>query len=128
MKNGKTPAPDREGDTLGYARVSTTDQDLAGQQDRLEKAGAVRIFTDVISGGKFDRPGFAELINQARPGDRLCVTRLDRLGRSLIELLETVEDLKKSTWSAWRRRSTPRRLPASWCSMSSARSRTSNAG
>ena len=95
MKNGKTPTTNREGDILGYARVSTTDQDLAGQQDRLEKAGAIRIFTDVISGGKFDRPGLAKLIDQARPGDRLCVTRLDRLGRSLIELLETVEDLKK---------------------------------
>ena len=44
MKNGNTPAASREGDTLGYARVSTTDQDLASQQDRLEKAGAIRIF------------------------------------------------------------------------------------
>lgn len=86
---------ERPGDTLGYARVSTTEQDLAGQLDRLEKAGAIRIFTDVMSGSKFERPGLAELVDHARPGDRLCVTRLDRLGRSLKELLETVEDLKK---------------------------------
>ena len=52
---------------------------------------AIRVFTDVVSGKNFKRPGLAELIEQARPGDRLCVTRLDRLGRSLRELLETVE-------------------------------------
>ena len=85
----------RAGDTLGYARVSTADQDLAGQKDRLEKAGAIRIFTDVMSGSKFGRPGLEELIDQARPGDRLCVTRLDRLGRSLKDLLEIADDLKK---------------------------------
>ena len=94
MKNDKKTAPAREGDTLGYARVSTDDQDLAGQIDRLEKAGAIRIFTDVMSGSKFDRPGLAELLDHARPGDRLCVTRLDRLGRSLKDLLEIAEDLK----------------------------------
>ncbi len=94
MRNGQTITPDRPGDTLGYARVSTAEQDLAGQRDRLEKAGAIRIFTDVMSGSKFERPGLAELVDHARPGDRLCVTRLDRLGRSLKELLETVEDLK----------------------------------
>ena len=52
------------------------------------------MFTDIISGKRFDRPGLTELIDHARPGDRLCVTRLDRLGRSLRELLETVDGLK----------------------------------
>ena len=80
---------------LGYARVSTTDQSLAPQKDRLHEAGAIRIFEDVISGKKFERPGLAALIDYARPGDSLTVTRLDRLGRSLKELLETVEDLWK---------------------------------
>ncbi len=94
MRTGQTITPERPGDTLGYARVSTSEQDLAGQRDRLEKAGAIRIFTDVMSGSKFERPGLAELVDHARPGDRLCVTRLDRLGRSLQELLKTVEDLK----------------------------------
>ena len=84
----------RKGDILGYARVSTADQDVAAQEDRLHQAGAVRIFVDVISGRQFERPGLSELIDHARPGDSLCVTRLDRLGRSLKELLETVENLK----------------------------------
>ena len=55
------------------------------------------MFTDVISGHRFERLGLAELVDHARPGDRLCVTRPDRLGRSLKELLETVEDLKRSS-------------------------------
>ena len=84
----------RPGDTLGYARVSTSDQNPDAQRARLVEAGAIRLFTDVVSGKRFDRPGLAELIDHARPGDRLCVTRLDRLGRSLRELLETVDDLK----------------------------------
>ena len=84
----------RPGDTLGHARVSTSDQNLEAQRVRLQEAGAIRIFTDVVSGKRFDRPGLADLIDHARAGDRLCVTRLDRLGRSLRELLETVDDLK----------------------------------
>ena len=84
----------RKGDILGYARVPTADQDVAAQQDRLHQAGAIRVFVDVISGKQFERPGLNELIDHARAGDSLCVTRLDRLGRSLKELLETVENLK----------------------------------
>ncbi len=89
-----TAAAARAGDTLGYARVSTNDQNPEAQHARLIEAGAIRVFTDVVSGKRFDRPGLAELIDHARPGDRLCVTRLDRLGRSLRELLETVDALK----------------------------------
>ena len=89
-----TPAAARAGDTLGYARVSTHDQHPEAQNARLIEAGAIRVFTDVVSGKRFDRPGLTELIDHARPGDRLCVTRLDRLGRSLRELLETVDALK----------------------------------
>ena len=74
--------------------MSTADQDVAGQEDRLRQAGAIRVFVDVISGRQFERPGLSEFIDHARPGDSLCVTRLDRLGRSLKELLETVENLK----------------------------------
>jgi DNA invertase Pin-like site-specific DNA recombinase len=84
----------RTGDVLGYARVSTSEQNTAAQTERLKNAGALRVFEDVISGKRFDRPGLTELINYARPGDSLCVIRLDRLGRSLKELLETVDDLK----------------------------------
>ena len=120
----------RAGDTLGYARVSTNDQNLDAQRARLIEAGAIRVFTDIASGKRFERPGLAELIDHARPGDRLCVIRLDRLGRSLKELLETVAASKPTafTWSASRSASTPRRRPASSCSTSSAPSRTSSAG
>jgi len=82
------------GDILGYARVSTNQQDLEIQRQRLKRAGAIKIFEDVISGKVFKRPGLDELIKYARPNDLLCVVRLDRLGRSLKELLETVEFLK----------------------------------
>ena len=90
----ETGAPARVGDILGYARVSTHDQHPDALRDRLMEAGALRVFTDIISGKRFDRPVLAELIDHARPGDRLCIIRLDRLGRSLRELLETVDDLK----------------------------------
>lgn len=82
-------------DVLGYARVSTSDQDLEVQRRRLrDEAGAIRVFDDVISGKSFDRPGLNELIGFCRPGDIICVVRLDRLGRSLKELLETVDMFK----------------------------------
>ncbi len=83
------------GDILGYARVSTQLQDLDAQKNRLLEVGAIKIFTDVISGKIFKRPGLDELIAYARPDDLICVVRLDRLGRSLKELLETVEYLKE---------------------------------
>jgi len=82
------------GGILGYARVSTGDQDVAGQTMRLEQAGAIKVFTDVKSGKSMDRPGLAELLAYARTGDTLAVVRLDRLGRSLAELLETVKMLR----------------------------------
>jgi DNA invertase Pin-like site-specific DNA recombinase len=82
-------------DVLGYARVSTPGQDLEGQRRRLrEEAGAIRVFDDVVSGRTFERPGLEALIDYAREGDTVCVVRLDRLGRSLRELLETVECFK----------------------------------
>lgn len=82
-------------DVLGYARVSTSDQDLEVQRRRLrDEAGAIRVFDDVISGKSFTRPGLTELIGFCRPGDIICVVRLDRLGRSLKELLETVDMFK----------------------------------
>ncbi len=84
----------RTGDILGYARVSTVDQDVSGQKDRLLQHGAIRVFEDVISGKTFNRPGLTALLDQARPNDTLAVIRLDRLGRSLKELLETVDGLK----------------------------------
>jgi DNA invertase Pin-like site-specific DNA recombinase len=83
------------GAILGYARVSTGDQDVAGQTMRLEQTGAIKVFTDVRSGKSIDRPGLSELLDYARAGDTLAVVRLDRLGRSLTELLETVKMLRE---------------------------------
>ena len=71
------------GHVLGYARVSTGDQDAAGQLLRLEQAGAVKVSTDVKSGKSMDRPALTDLLAYARPGDTLAVVRLDRLGQSL---------------------------------------------
>lgn len=84
------------GDLLGYMRVSTHGQDLEAQRRRLADAHVIKIFEDVISGRTFERPGLTRLLEYARPGDVLVVVRLDRLGRSLRELLDTVEMLKQS--------------------------------
>ena len=72
---------------LGYARVSTTQQDEALQLDALQAAGCDRLFIDKASGKLASRPALDDLLEQARPGDALIVWRLDRLGRSLRHLL-----------------------------------------
>jgi DNA invertase Pin-like site-specific DNA recombinase len=72
---------------IGYARVSTHDQTLNLQLDRLEEAGCTRIFEDHISGTKAERPGLADALSHLRAGDTLVVWRLDRLGRSLRNLI-----------------------------------------
>jgi len=78
---------------LGYARVSTGAQDHALQHDALNAAGCLRIFSDTASGALDDRPQLAELLGQLRDGDTLVVWRLDRLGRSLRHLIDTVTGL-----------------------------------
>jgi len=78
---------------VGYARVSTQDQNLDLQKDALLKAGCERVFTDVISGTKSDRTGLEEAIQFMRSGDTLVVWKLDRLGRSLKHLIEVVNQL-----------------------------------
>lgn len=79
---------------IGYARVSTTDQDLALQLDALSKAGCARVFEDKASGAKADRPGLKAALSFVRDGDILTVWKLDRLGRSLPHLIETVNGLE----------------------------------
>lgn len=79
---------------IGYARVSTDDQKLNLQQDALRAAGCEQIFTDHISGVKAVRPGLNSALERARAGDTLVVWRLDRLGRSLKDLIELTETLK----------------------------------
>jgi DNA invertase Pin-like site-specific DNA recombinase len=83
----------RSGDLVGYARVSTWDQNLDLQTDALHEAGCVRVFTDTASGTRTDRPQLAAALDYVRPGDTLLVWRLDRLGRSLKHLVETVTGL-----------------------------------
>src|SRR4051812_20735172 len=80
---------------IGYARISTSDQTPALQQDALAAAGCEKIFTDTASGSRTDRPGLAEALHFARTGDTLVVWRLDRLGRSLAHLIETVKELQE---------------------------------
>ena len=72
---------------IGYARVSTADQDLALQTDALTRAGCEKLFTDKASGAKADRPGLAEALQFARAGDCIVVWKLDRLGRSIQGLI-----------------------------------------
>ena len=79
---------------IGYARVSTDDQLTRAQVDALEKAGCSQIFTEHASGAQHSRPQLAAALAVLRPGDSLVVWRLDRLGRSLPHLIETVRQLE----------------------------------
>ena len=79
---------------IGYARVSSDDQSLDLQRDALRQAGCERLYEEKESGGKVDRPELLRLMEALRPGDTLVVWRLDRLGRSLKHLIETVEQLE----------------------------------
>lgn len=78
---------------IGYARVSKDEQNLDLQLDALKAAGAERIFSDKISGAKADRKGLADALSHARKGDVLTVWKLDRLGRSTIQLMMLLNDL-----------------------------------
>ncbi len=78
---------------IGYARVSTDDQNLDMQRDALQKAGCDRILEDTMSGAKAARPGLAAALDYVRRGDTLTVWRLDRLGRSLKDLIQLVGEL-----------------------------------
>lgn len=81
------------GELLGYARVSTTDQTVDPQSDALSAAGCFKVWTETASGATTTRPQLSDLLSHLRDGDTLVVWRLDRLGRSLPHLLQTVEDL-----------------------------------
>jgi DNA invertase Pin-like site-specific DNA recombinase len=80
---------------IGYARISTLDQTLALQQDALTAAGCEQLYTDTASGSVTERPGLSQALSHLRAGDTLVVWRLDRLGRSLPHLIETVRQLQE---------------------------------
>ena len=80
---------------IGYARVSTQDQNLLLQTDALNKAGCQKVFDDKISGGRAERPGLTKTLEMLREGDTLVVWKLDRLGRSVQNLVRLVGDLHK---------------------------------
>ena len=78
---------------IGYARVSTQDQNLDLQTEALTKAGCKKIFTDKISGSRAERPGLTKALEMLREGDTLVVWKLDRLGRSVKNLVDLVGEL-----------------------------------
>jgi DNA invertase Pin-like site-specific DNA recombinase len=80
---------------IGYARVSTDEQNLDLQLSALNQAGCEQIYTDKVSGTKANRPGLTNALSHLRPGDTFVVWRLDRLGRSLRHLIDTVTDLQE---------------------------------
>ena len=82
------------GEKIGYARVSTREQNLSSQEDALSKAGCIRIFTDKISGKEFNREGLKACMDYLRAEDTLVIYRLDRLGRSVKEMLDLCSQLE----------------------------------
>ena len=81
---------------IGYARVSTDDQDTAAQVAALKAGGCERIYREKASGGRWDRPELHRLLDQMRKGDVLVVSKLDRLSRSLRDVLTIMESLRDS--------------------------------
>jgi DNA invertase Pin-like site-specific DNA recombinase len=98
---------------IGYARVSTNGQDLALQQAALKAAGCEKVYAEKISGARSDRPQLARMLKALAPGDTIVVTRLDRLARSTLDLLHTVDVITKaeagfrSLVDAWADTTTP---------------------
>lgn len=81
---------------IGYARVSTDDQATALQEEALQRAGCERIFAEHASGGRWDRPKLHAMLDYLRPGDTVVVHRLDRLSRSLKDLIHILEKVEKA--------------------------------
>lgn len=80
---------------IGYVRVSTQDQNFELQREALTNAGCKKIFEDKVSGTRADRPGLTKMLEMLRAGDTLVVWKLDRLGRSVKQLVDLVEELHK---------------------------------
>lgn len=80
---------------IGYARISTKDQNLELQKEALEKAGCNKIYEDIISGAKHGRPGLDLALEVLKSGDTLTVWKLDRLGRNVKQLVDLVGEFEK---------------------------------
>jgi DNA invertase Pin-like site-specific DNA recombinase len=103
---------------VGYARVSTQDQDFARQVEALKAAGATPIYREKVSGARADRPQLAMLMASLQAGDTVMVTKIDRLGRSTRELLDLIHRIgeadRRSTASAIRCSARIRRKANCW--------------
>lgn len=82
------------GQRIGYARVSTADQDLRMQRDALERDGCAEIYEETVSGAAKKRPAFNRMMRELRAGDIVTVWKLDRLGRTLRQVLSTIDSIK----------------------------------
>lgn len=80
---------------IGYSRVSTNDQSLDSQVDKLKQYGCEKIFTDVVSGAKSERTGLSNMLEYVRSGDTIVVCRLDRLGRGLKDLINLINTFQE---------------------------------
>jgi len=94
-KKKRSAKATRSGHRIGYARVSTAGQNLDGQTDALQGAGCAKVFTDTITGTSKTRPGWDALLAYARPGDTLVIAELSRMSRSLLHLLQVVQELEE---------------------------------
>ena len=105
---------------VGYARVSLPDQQLALQEDALQRAGCERIYTDTVSGQQTERPGLGTALEVLRAGDTLVVWKLDRLGRSLSHLVTIVITFSTMAFisKVFRKRSIRPLGQANWCFIS----------
>ena len=95
-KTDPSPGLDPTGQIIGYARVSSPDQNLDRQTSRLREAGVQKMFTDTVSGSTRNRPGLDAAIEYLRAGDTLTVVSMDRLARSLVDLHNLVDELTAS--------------------------------
>ncbi|SDT42624.1 Site-specific DNA recombinase [Pseudarthrobacter equi] len=90
-----TTTVEATGKTVGYGRISTGSQDASLQEDALSKYGVEKIYIDTISGAKAERPQLQIMLDHLRSGDTVVVWKIDRMGRSLIHLVQLVEELQK---------------------------------
>lgn len=92
-QNDQVGSGSSTGSRIGYTRVSTVTQTLEQQNEALTAAGVTKVFSDMMSGARDDRPGLTDLLAYMRDGDTVVVWKLDRLGRNMLHILQTVRDL-----------------------------------